>query len=331
MVVVDTEEEFDWSAPHDPRATNVSAMRALPRAQAIFDQFGVRPAYVADYPVVTQPAGSEPLLEIHEAGRCEIGAHLHPWVTPPLGEPSGTKFSFPGNLPYSYELAKLTELTASIEHVFGARPIMYKAGRYGLGPHTADILEVLGYRIDLSPTPGFDYSGHEGPDYSSFPNTPFWFGTKGNMLCAPCTGAFVGSLASSGRYLYPLAHKLPLRHLKVPGILARLRMLERIRLSPEGFSLDDMIRLTHALLSQGIGILTLSFHSPSLSPGFTPYVRSPAERDAFLGKIQGYLEYFSHDLGGCFTSPGELYQTLRARRRPTTSRGAIMESPAEEA
>src|SRR5258706_6743894 len=83
FVVVDTEEEFDWNAPYQRSNTQVTAMRHIGRAQRIFDRFGIKPVYVVDYPVAAQPDGYLPLLDILREGRCEIGAHLHPWVNPP--------------------------------------------------------------------------------------------------------------------------------------------------------------------------------------------------------------------------------------------------------
>ena len=67
-----------------------------------------------------------------------------------------------------------------------------------------------------------------------------------------------------------------LRSARVSGAVARLRLLERIRLSPEDYSVPEMRRLTRALLADGIRIFVFSFHSPSVMPGGTPYVRSDA-------------------------------------------------------
>ena len=83
-------------------------------------------------------------------------------------------------------------------------------------------------------------------------------------------------------------------------------MLERIRLSPEGYSLSEMIRLTEALLERGVRVFTLSFHSPSLKPGCTPYVRSDSELARFVGVISGYLEYFLGKKRGRSLSPLEI-------------------------
>ena len=46
----------------------------------------------------------------------------------------------------------------------------------------------------------------------------------------------------------------------------------------------------------------MSYHSPSLAPGNTPYVRSEAELEAFLGRIETVLRYFAEELGGEFTT-----------------------------
>ena len=46
IVMVDTEEEFDWTAPlFDRGAIGVSHMRRIGVPQAVFDAHGVRPVY----------------------------------------------------------------------------------------------------------------------------------------------------------------------------------------------------------------------------------------------------------------------------------------------
>src|SRR5690606_9477265 len=84
MVIVDTEEEFDWSRPVARENTATTSIAAQTRAHRLFERHGIKPAYVIDYPVATQPDGWGPLAELHADGLCEIGAHLHPWVNPPF-------------------------------------------------------------------------------------------------------------------------------------------------------------------------------------------------------------------------------------------------------
>ena len=310
LVVVDTEEEFPWDQPHSRANTSVTSMAAIGVGQAVFDQFAVKPTYVIDFPVASQADGYGPLEGIVGSGRCVIGAHLHPWVTPPLTEALSARNSFPGNLEKELEQVKLSCLTETIEQTFG-RPTIYKAGRYGVGPNTAGILEALGYDIDLSPTPGYSYAQEGGPDFFRHPCSPYWFSGR-ERLCIPCTGGFVGRLRRFGGSLYPVMTSRLGDRLHCGGVASRLGLLERIRLSPEGFTLSELKKLTHQLLhSQHLRTFTLSFHSPSLKPGCTPYVQDKADLKQFLATIEGYLDYFLNDLKGLAVTPAQLKSDLQ--------------------
>src|SRR3954447_8897346 len=158
VVVVDTEEEFDWNAPFDPASTSVENIAHQHLAQEAFDAHGVVPTYVMDYPVANTAASVAVLKPLLEAGRCEIGAHLHPWVNPPAEEEVSTFHSYGCNLPGDLMERKLRVLTDAIASSFGQRPIVYKAGRYGIGADTPAILRRLGYRADTSVVPHTDFA-----------------------------------------------------------------------------------------------------------------------------------------------------------------------------
>jgi hypothetical protein len=317
IVVVDTEEEFDWNAPFSRGATSVSHMAEIGRLQAICDRHGVRPAYLVDYPIATDPLSLGALRPLIAAGRALVGAHLHPWVSPPHEEEVSSRNSYPGNLPPPLEREKLARLATAIERGFGVRPRMYKAGRYGIGPNSFAILEELGFAVDLSPSPPFDYSAEGGPDYTRRGLAPAWEGPGRSVLSIPGTGALVGSAAS--RRLYAALNAPPLRRLRAPAIGAKLGLVERIRLSPEGHSADDMARLVRALLARGERLFVLSLHSPSVVPGHTPYARTEAERDALLDALDGLLGRFMGEFGGRPTDPLAIH--AEALRRRAGSRG----------
>ena len=316
ITAISTEEEFDWSGPFDPRQRSVEAARHLERGQRVFDSAGVRPTYIVDHPIATDPISVESLGAIHASGRCEIGAHLHPWVNPPFEDPAGVRHSFPGNLPRELEHRKLKELRAAIETNFGARPRSYQAGRYGFGPNTASLLEQEGFEVDLSASPAFDYSGEGGPDYSAFSPEPFWFGRQRKLLALPVTGGYLGFLSTSGPNLHRLSHSTPFRSLRVPGVLARTRALERVRLSPEGFDVATMIRLTESLLARGTRLFVLGLHSPSFLPGCTPYVRSERELDLFLERLARFYSFFHSSLGGRSLTADEVQRALALTLSP---------------
>jgi len=288
-VVVDTEEEFDWSAGFDPANRSVANIAEQWHAQAVFDQFGVVPTYVVDYPVAANPAAAQALREFLRQGRCDIGAHLHPWVTPPDECRVPPALSYPGNLPAPLEFAKLKTLTEKIEDTFGHRPHIYKAGRYGLGPRTREHLVALGYRVDVSLVPHTDFSADGGPDYSAVTPAPAHYG---DLLALPLTVTFAGILGGAGAGVFNSINAPIGRALRLPAIAARLGLLEKLRLSPEGHDLDDMRRQVDAALRQGIRVFMLTYHSSSLLPGGAPYVRDPAQRAAFVAKLHGIVSYF---------------------------------------
>lgn len=312
-VVIHTEEEFDWSKPYDRNATGVSHMQYIDRAQSVFDSFGIVPNYVIDYPIASKPEAVAPLKAYADSGRALIGAHLHPWVSPPFDEEINARNSYPGNLPADLEREKLRLLTEQIAASFGSRPLTYLAGRYGFGPNTADILEDLGYEVDISVAASIDYSGDGGPDYSGFSSDPFWFGRHRRLLGLPGSGGYVGYLRNGGTPLYRQLTQPWLRKTRVSGVVARLRMLERIRLSPEDYSEPEMRRLTQALLGDGVRIFVFSFHSPSVMPGGTPYVKNPADLERFLEKCRRYFDFFMNNLGGTAMTPLEIKAWLETQ------------------
>ena len=311
VVVVDTEEEFDWNAEPDSAANGVSAIGHIDRVQTIFDEYHIQPCYVIDYPVASQPEGYQLLKEYAEEGRCEIGAHLHPWVNPPIKEVLSRPNTYPGNLPETLEREKLLTLRNRIKESFGSAPIAYKAGRYGFGPHTTKILQELGFEIDLSVCPPLDSRGDGGPDYRSFDSHPFWFGGEEKpILELPCTGGFIGWASHYSIPLYDAAQAL--RKFRAPGILARLRAVDKLTLSPEGFTSAEHIKLTRALYTQGVRTFTWSFHSPSVVPGNTTYVQDDAQLRQFLDSFRRYFEFFFNELGGQASTPVRIRKLMES-------------------
>ena len=318
-VVVDTEEEFDWAKPLTRERTGVGHIRSQLRAQNVYARFGLRPTYVIDYPVATQPAGFEPLQEWAQAGACEIGTHLHPWVSPPFDEPVNNRNSYPGNLPASLERAKLRHLTEAIEQRFGRRPTVYRAGRYGYGPNTATILAELGYQVDTSVVPRTDFGPDEGPDFSDCGIDPSWIDRKGGLLEVPLSVGWTGLLAAAGPWLQPFCRTQHAQKLRLPGMLARAGLFERIRLSPEGITFDELRRLTLALFARGYRVFNFSYHSPSLEPGHTPYVRSADDLDRLVGTIERYLEFFFGELSGQATTLEDVRRLCLSLAEPRTT------------
>ena len=306
LVVIDTEEEFDWAVV-PPATSGIRAMRHQGAAQRIFERFGCVPTYAVDYPVAAQRDGYAPLLEFLQSGACEIGTQLHPWLNPPIEEELCERNSYPGNLPRTLEAAKLWMLTDVIEANLGVRPTLYRSGRYGLGPNTPDLLAGMGYRIDCSVRPHFASNGDGGPDYQDAYDRPFWLDPEQAVLELPVTVGLTGALARFPGLLAPAAHPM-LRPLRLRGLLARGRLLNRVQLTPEGTRLAEAQRLTRAMLADGHRLFVVGYHSPSLQPGNTPFVRTAADLQRLLGWLEGYLEFFLGEIGGVVGTPDEVFK-----------------------
>jgi hypothetical protein len=309
-VVVDTEAEFDWDAPFTPDLSSVGALRALPSAQDIFDRYGLRPVYLIDYPVASQPDGVTAIRAIADRGAAAIGAHLHPWTTPPLDMAIDRHLSFPGNLPEAAEAAKLDALLAIITRNFGAPPVFYKAGRYGLGRNTARLIAARGAKIDFSLLPETDLRHVHGPDFRMVNTIPYQVAGL-DLLSVPMTRADVGPLSRWWR-LRGWLDTQTAALLHVRAFLARAGLLERLTLTPEGVDARLQIVLLQTLLRRGHRLFVLHFHSPSLAAGNTPYVRTEAERTAFLARIDAVCRWFFEELGGV---PGRPWDLLPVEER----------------
>ena len=312
LVVVDTEEEFDWNKPFDRASTGTVSVPAQDHAHAVYDRHGVVPTYVMDYPVARSPAAARYLRRLVDAGRAEFGTHCHPWVTPPHDEAVNSFNSFHGNLPADLEAAKIRASTEAVAQAMGKAPRIFKAGRYGLGPHTFDTLIALGYGIDCSFVPHTSYAASDGPHFYGTPEAPFFIDASQRLLEVPLTVGYSGRLARLGRARNGFIDAPGARSLHLPGILSRLGLMERARLSPEGFDAATQCRLLRAMLEQGQRVFTLSYHSPSLAPGYTPYVPDEAALQAFVGRIDQVLRFFQRELGGEFTTLSAI--GVRARR-----------------
>lgn len=286
-VTVDTEEDFDWTKSFSRLNHGLASVTALPEWQHYFAQQGVSPIYLVDWPIVDDPEAAAFLADAVAAGTAEVGAQLHPWVNPPFDEVVNARNSYTGNLPAALQRAKLTRLRDRIAEVVGAAPLVYRAGRYGLGSTTADILCDLGFLCDTSVRSGFDYRSGHGPDYRYRPLVPWWTGPDRSLLEVPLTTLFLGPLGEAGY------HRLARIGTVGLSLAAKAGLTERVALTPEGIPADRACAAIDAAIAAKIPLLNFSFHSPSLQPGHTPYVRTASDLAAFRAWWDRVLDHLT--------------------------------------
>lgn len=314
IATVDAEESFDWNRPLSRSNHGVLAMRHQHRMHRIFARYGMVPIYLVDFPVASQEDGRAPLREFLTDKQCEIGAQLHPWVTPPHAEQISASNSFAGNLPPALEREKLKALTDELSTAFGVAPRVYRAGRYGFGVHTARHIKELGYLADSSVVPRWSFAAEGGPDYRRFPADPFWIDAEESLLELPITAGMVGQAARFDRDFYSSLFGSVAERLRLPAVLSRLSLLERIKLTPEGIAIGEAKRLVRYMAAHGQRVFVVTYHSPSLEPGNTPYVRNGDDLSRFVGWMDEFLDFFTSEIGGRCGRWSDVYESTQARR-----------------
>jgi len=311
LLTVDTEEAFEWGAPFSRDGHSLTHLPALTRFQQFCESHGVVPIYLIDYAIADSPVARDVLLDAVQAGRAEIGVHLHPWVNPPFEEEVTDYNSFAGNLPAELERAKFMALRDRIEAAFGTAPKIFRCGRYGAGAATARNLIEGGIAIDTSVRSLFDYSYAGGPNYRDHPLHPYWLDRDAPLLELPLTSTYWGPLRQVAPWLYPRLWRAP----RLRGMLSHLGLVERIPLTPEGVTVEEAIRGIDMAIDIGLPVLVLSFHSPSVAPGNTTYVRNEAELEKFYdwwSRVLGYL----HKRGIAPTTAAEILEAVTLASPP---------------
>lgn len=316
VVSVDTEED-NW---HRARAgITVENVRQLPQLHRLFERLGVRATYFATYQVAIHGPSAGILRDLRDSGLAEIGAHLHPWNTPPLHEPFEPRTSMLSNLPRALQVAKLRTLTDALTAATGERPLAFRAGRWGLGPDTVAALIEQGYRIDSSVTPFLTWEEYHGPSYVGAPldvyrldggRDPRVPAPAGPLLEIPVSSAYSRRPWQVWGGLYRLIARPALRPLRLVGAAARLHLVRHIALSPEGHRAGDMLTLSRRLLEEGVRHLHLFFHSPSLVAGLSPFVTTAAAVEQLHRTVAGYIEALERETAVTFATISEAARVL---------------------
>lgn len=302
IITIDTEED-NWGC-YTPGGHTVENIERIPELQDFFNHFQVKPTYMVDYPVVADARSSSILKTVFEKGNCEIGTHCHPWNTPPFEEATNERNSMLCNLPAELQYQKISFLHDAIRQLFGINPISFRSGRWGYGPEVARHISQLGYKVDSSITPYMDWTLAHGPDFSNVSPRPFRFSyddlyrhrPDGPLLEVPATIGYHQSNFDMCNQISKLLTQNPWDRLVLHKILHRLNLLNRAWLSPEIADAKSMIKLTRRMLVEGYQFINLFFHSPTLIPGLSPFVRTKEDEAKFHRQLRDFL-VFTQDTG----------------------------------
>lgn len=296
IITIDTEED-NWG-DFTPTGYSLENIGYIPRLQELFDRYDVRPTYLITYPVATDDKSVSLLKGIMERGGCEIGSHCHPWNTPPFEEENSDRNTMICNLPMDLQFRKLKTLHDTIIRNFGITPVSFRAGRWGSSREVLSNICRLGYRVDTSVTPYTDWSSYYGPDMSEYTPDSFHFtdGEGSSLLVLPATVGFLQKDFALSKAVLNMVHHRCLRHFRLAGILDRLKLVNKVWLSPEQSTGQQMISLAKRMFNNKYPFINMVFHSSTLKAGLTPFVRSVDDEKRFLNNIEEFL-VFSKDTG----------------------------------
>lgn len=294
LVTIDTEPDDQWSLRPEVTTENV---QRLPALQQIFDRHGVRPTYFVSYAVACDPSAVDILAAIHAEGKCELGAHLHGWNTPPDFEIQGKVWECHPYLyqyPQDVQRQKFETLHTKLTEAFGFAPTSHRAGKYGLDPHGVALLKQFGYRVDSSVTPMVYWyddvqAGVTGPDFRRAPLGVYEL--SDNDVCLPGNSGVVEVPVSVG-YTRALPafvlNWLKMKRAEHPVVrgLGKLFGVRKRWFRPFlNVSLKDTELVGKWLLKRGTGFLNIMFHSSELIPN-SQWCATEHEVEKFVERIE---------------------------------------------
>jgi hypothetical protein len=293
-ITIDVEED-NWSDyASEPVLSNIGKLTEL---QGVFDRYGVKPTYLISYPVATDKNSISILRKILDQDRCEIGAHLHPWNTPPFEEEKTVKNTMLFNLSKDLQYRKLESLHEKISENFKMEPVTFRSGRWGFDHTVAENIHRLGYQVDTSVSPYLNWKSYHGPDFSNRSPMPqiLSVGNSGSpdssILEVPATIGFLQDNYDLCNACLKAISGSALRHFRLIGVMDRLNIINKVWLSPESDDAEKMVQLAESIKRNKYPILNMFFHSPSLKHGLTHFTKTKEEEKELTRRIEKFLEY----------------------------------------
>lgn len=300
VITIDTEADNQW----DPTARQtVRNLAYVPRFQRLCERFGFPVTYLCTYEVAGDPmfTSERGFRGWQDRGTAEVGAHLHPWSTPPLAPETGdhapTPRPYPSELERGDFVQKMRTLTHAITRGCGRRPTSYRAGRWGFSAEHVGALLELGYEVDCSVTPMTSWRDHpgagggDGPDFRRCGVEPYRLdpldlsrhGVSG-LIEAPVTivpGSWV-------ERRWALA-----RRWSSAGVVGRIGRRAGLWRGPRWYrpwphhSAADLARVYDTAEAMGLPLVEMMFHSSELMPGGSPFYPDPASVERLYATLEG--------------------------------------------
>ena len=296
VVTIDTECDrgIKWRNILPVRYTSVTDL--IPNVfQKIFTKHLVKPTYLLSPEVLESKICVDILKSLSAV---ELGTHLHGEFVEPAKSTLG---EFTGEIQAQYspemEAVKLGNLTRIFEEKLGFKPTSFRAGRWGISPHTFRILENLGYLVDSSITPYFMW---KFPNYILNYKTAFdvpYFPSRDNffkqgdmrLLEIPVT-----IFSQYGRLMNGYASHLPSL---LRNQLMKIPLWRPLWLRPTYSNFSQMKYVIDAHIASHLEgkdiVFNMMFHSIEILPDENPYNFNKKRIELFINSIEQTFEYLS--------------------------------------
>lgn len=278
IVSVDTEEEWHWDDDFPVEQPSVENLEILPKFQRFCEQRGIFPSYFVDYPVAAD-SRFEAIFSGLDPSQSEIGAHLHPWCTPPFINDNTEFNSHCLNLPIEQFEAKLDVLLAELAKKVQQPITSFRSGRWGATGAMLKALAKRGIQVDSSLYPWYRNSYFDNTQVPMQPFYPCYLnahtsGAQRELLEIPITAGFTqGNHAYRERFHRRVEGSL-CGKFKLIGLLDALQLHNKVYLSPELHGKEQMLKLARQVAFEGASIIHLYFHSSTLIEGATGLVNT---------------------------------------------------------
>jgi len=302
IITIDTEGDNQWD-PGLPASTE--NIRFLPRFQQLCDRFRFPPTYLCTYDVVESKHFDDVLRPVHSESRGEIGAHLHPWTTPPFStwDRSEQGAAYPSELPPAVFAEKMRALTTLLASRVGKPPTSYRAGRWGLSAAHVPILIELGYRVDCSVTPYLDWrdrgARERGQDFSDAPVAPYVMGWsdpsrpgESGLLEVPVTIVCTNRVMRRS----PLLRAAYRRYRKTwvaRGLNRSFAIAPRWMRPFADMTVSRLQEVHRAAVEMELPVVEMMFHSSELMPEGSPHSPTAAAVEDIYRKLEALFEYLT--------------------------------------
>lgn len=304
VMTVDVESDDAWRHPDKISLKNLSN---IPAFQACCERYGIVPTYLVTYECATRDEAVSVLKPIADAGKCEIGHHLHTWTTPPFEreDPSGIDSAwlqaYQFELPDSLFSEKAECLRLEIEKTYGKSPTSHRAGRWGIDQRGVDWLIEHGFTAESSVVPIMSWSSsmgksRRGPSFYSSPATPFAWRSRSGCRSDE---AFLMEIPLTVYRPESFLPGLCMRYLKacMPGS-DRVDRLYRKLIKGSGMLRPDprygdgaLRRMIDSCIRQKMPVLNCMIHSSELETGSSPFSATQHDCDRVWECLEDVFRY----------------------------------------